>query len=420
MQFSLMLSVATSETRSDRARTGGGRLRLWPAASSRPFLTPLAAMILAVSLTALFAAIDFVVPGEVNVAILYGLCVGVCAWSRSPRFLWAIAAASAILTFAGLFFGPAPITGRNVLHLFWIDRAFVAVKLLILAVFVHLWMRRSEWLRATSTLLRERADTLSENLRQSQKMEAIGQLTEGIAHDFKNILTVIIGNLEMIATDRGDEAKRQRLARAVLQSAESATGLVQRLLAFSRPLNPAPEAVHADAITRRMLPLWEHSLGGRVELVAELPDALWPCRLDPAQFEAAVLNLVVNAKDAMPNGGRITIRAENAKIGPDEIAGLSPGDYVLVSVNDNGPGIPADFLPKAFHPFFTTKAAGKGSGLGLWMVSSFANQSGGALRLESEVGTGTTVRLYLPSAAGGECGNSVGDELGAAERSGKR
>lgn len=375
---------------------------MWPAVRPQPLLNPAVAIVLVISLTALFAAFDFVVPGEVNVAILYGLCVGLCAWSRSPRFLWAIAAATVILTLAGLFFGPAPVTGHYVLRYFWIDRAFVAVKLLVLAVFAHLWMQRSEWLRATAALLRERADELSGDLRQAQKMEAIGQLTDGIAHDFKNILSVIIGNLELIIDDRGDEARRRRLARAVLRSAESATGLVQRLLAFSRRENLLPQAVHPGAVTRRMLPLWQHSLGGAVELIADLPQGLWPCRLDPAQFEAAILNLVINARDAMQDGGRITIQAENTTIAPEAIAGLSPGDYVLVSVNDNGPGMPADFLPKAYHPFFTTKETGKGSGLGLWMVSSFANQSGGVLRLESAIGVGTTVRLYLPRATGDE------------------
>lgn len=323
-----------------------GWLRLWPAVSSPLPSTPFASIILVTSLVAIFAAIDFIVPGEVDVAILYGLCVGLCAWSRSPRFLWAIAAACVILTFAGLTFGPAPITGDSALRLFWIDRTIVAVKLLVLAACVHLWIQRWEWLRASSTLMRERNDTLSENLRQSQKMEAIGQLTEGIAHDFKNILTVIIGNLELIAADRGDEARRRHSARAVLRSAESATGLVQRLLAFSRPQTRATQVVHVDAITRRMLPLWRHSLGEAIDLIADLARGLWPCRLDPAQFEAAILNLIANAKDAMPDGGRITIRAENTTVAPGMAIGLSAGDYILVSVSDDGPGITGDVLPQ--------------------------------------------------------------------------
>lgn len=169
--------TATTDIRPDRIGKGGHRHRLWPFASPRPLFTPFAAIILVVSLTALFAAIDFVVPGEVNLAILYALSIGLCAWTRSPRFLWMVAAASVILTFVGLAFGPSPITGIEALRLFWIDRTFVTVKLVILACFVHLWIRRSEWLRAASTLLQERNDMLAENLRQSRKMEAIGQLT---------------------------------------------------------------------------------------------------------------------------------------------------------------------------------------------------------------------------------------------------
>ena len=240
---------------------------------------------------------------------------------------------------------------------------------------------------------------LAENLRQSRKMEAVGQLTGGIAHDFNNMLTMIIGNLELITAGPGDDAKRQRLARTALQSAESAADLVQHLLAFSRRQPLTPQAVHADEIIRKMLPLWRRTFGEAVELIVTLPPGLWPCRVDPTQLESAILNLAVNGRDAMPHDGRLTIEVANATVAPNAIAGLSPGDYVLLSVSDNGRGIPADLLPKIFDPFFTTKGPGKGSGLGLWMVNSFVNHSGGVARIESTVGVGTAVRLYLPRAA---------------------
>lgn len=380
-----------------RVSAHGDDLRASHAATFRRPPVPLALLI--IGLTTLVTVLDFNEPGEINVAVLYGLCVGLCAWSGSPEFLWSIAAVTIALTFAGLAFGPPPITGRSVLRLFWVDRALVAAKLVVLAGFVHLWIRRSERLCALSAQLRKTNQALSENLRQSQKLEAVGQLTTGIAHDFKNMLTVIIANLEIIAEGCEDATRRERLARSALRGAESATALVQRLLVYSRHPSAPPGPVHLDVIIKRLLSDWRLRIDSTIEPIVHLRDSLWPCRIDPAEFEATILNLMLNARDAMPDGGRLTIRAENTVLEEATIAGLSRGDYVLVSVSDNGAGISPASLAKVFDPFFTTKPPNRGSGLGLWMVRRFAEQAGGAALLDSTVGTGTRVRLYLPRAA---------------------
>lgn len=382
---------AASRTQSDRIEAQGIKLRSPFAALSSPLSVPLVTGICVTGLVALIAAVDFSVPAEIDAPILFGLCVGFSVWSRSPWFVWLVAVTSVILTYVGVAFGPATIAGDADILFAWINRAFVGAELLILAACVHLWIRRARQRRA----LEEKNGALRENLHRSQMMAEVGQLTEGIAHDFRNILTIIIGSLKLIAKS-GDEARRRELARAALEAAESATGLVQRLLLFFRP-QPFPcRAVHIDAMIRRMLPQWQRTLGEPIELIVHLLPDLWPCHLNPAQLEAAILSLAVNAKDAMPEGGRLAIKAENSTIKPGAVPELSSGDYVMVSISDNGPGIAADTLSKVFDPFFTTKGPSKGSGLGLWMVRSFANQFGGTVRLDSIVGKGTTVRLYLP------------------------
>lgn len=382
---------AASRTQSDRTEAPGMQLRPPCAALSSPLSVPLVTGICVTGLVALIAAIDFSVPAEVDAPILFGLCVGFSVWSRSPWFVWLVAVTSVILTYAGVAFGPATIASNSDILFAWINRTFVGAELLVLAACVHLWIRRARQRRA----LEEKNGALRENLHRSQMMAEVGQLTEGIAHDFRNILTIIIGSLRLIVKSR-DEARRRELARAALEAAESATGLVQRLLLFFRPEPFPSRAVHIDAMIRRMLPQWQRTLGEPIELIVHLLPDLWPCQLNPAQLEAAILSLAVNAKDAMPEGGRLAIRAENSTIEPGVLPELASGDYVMVSVSDNGPGIAADALPRVFEPFFTTKGPSKGSGLGLWMVRSFANQFGGTVRLDSTVGEGTTVRLYLP------------------------
>jgi signal transduction histidine kinase len=246
---------------------------------------------------------------------------------------------------------------------------------------------------------RERAEA---SLRQSQKMEAVGQLTGGIAHDFNNMLTGIIGSLDLmrrkIAAGRTDEI--DRYIDAASSSAERAASLTHRLLAFSRRQSLAPRPLDINDLIESMSPLVEHALPEQIELAlaygADLPHAL----VDANQLENAILNLALNARDAMPEGGRLTIETSlvDADAAPSATPpGLPIGQLIMVSVSDTGTGIPADLLEKVFDPFFTTKPMGQGTGLGLSMVYGFAQQSGGEVRIDSEPGLGTSVKLYLPT-----------------------
>ncbi len=240
-----------------------------------------------------------------------------------------------------------------------------------------------------------------EALHQSQKLEMVGRLTGGIAHDFNNLLTVMAGSLEIIARER-DPARLprvRRLADNALRAAERAAQLTQQLLAFSRrqALNPRP--VDCNALIADFRPMLRHACGesSRIE-VKPAPD-LWPAHIDPAHFDAALLNLAVNSRDAMPGGGTLTIETGNVELSAKEasrIADLEAGQYVRVSVHDTGEGMPEDVRARAVEPFFTTKEVGRGTGLGLSQVYGFARQSGGDIVIESKPGQGTSVHLYLP------------------------
>ena len=240
-----------------------------------------------------------------------------------------------------------------------------------------------------------------EALRQAQKMEAVGQLTGGIAHDFNNLLTGVIGSLDLLKRklDMGKVDQLERHADVALASANRAAALTHRLLAFSRrqPLDPKPVA--ANALVRGMEELLRRTIGESIELGFSLENALWPTLCDAHQLENAILNLAINARDAMPGGGTLTIETCNAELDEADVrqqAGLEPGDYVCVAVSDTGTGMPPDVIARAFEPFFSTKPIGQGTGLGLSMIYGFAQQSGGYLRIRSEVDSGTTVSIYLP------------------------
>jgi len=252
-----------------------------------------------------------------------------------------------------------------------------------------------------------------EQLRQSQKMEAVGQLTGGIAHDFNNMLAVILGSLNLAKRRLGrGEVSIDRFIEGAIDGANRAATLTQRLLAFSRQQPLAPEVVDINKMVGGMSELLERSLGELIRLETVLAAGLWRVKADPAQLESAVINLAVNARDAMPKGGRLTIETSNASIDRKyarEYA-LAPGQYVLVAVTDNGIGIPADVLGKVFDPFFTTKVVGKGTGLGLSQVYGFVRQSGGHVKIDSEVDVGTTVKIYLPRFAGEEAGSDLSQE----------
>ncbi len=245
-----------------------------------------------------------------------------------------------------------------------------------------------------------------EKLRQSQKLEALGQLTGGIAHDINNMLTVILGNFEMLAMsaeERGEEGLLDlSLAEAGLRAGESSSQLMHRLLAFSRRQPLSPQLVDVATLLSSLEPLLRRTLGEPIALETSWQDGLWRALVDPAELENAILNLAINARDAMPLGGRLTIEASNVRIDRvyAAVAGLDrTGDFIMLAVADSGHGMTPEVLHKAFDPFFTTKQPGKGTGLGLSMVYGFAKQSGGHVMIDSEVGEGSIVRLYLPGSA---------------------
>ena len=243
-------------------------------------------------------------------------------------------------------------------------------------------------------------------LRQAQKMEAVGQLTGGIAHDFNNMLAVIMGSLDLLGRRLGDEDPRaRRYLDAASEGAKRAASLTQRLLAFSRQQPLRPEAVNVNRLVAGMSDLLRHSLGADIRLETVLAGGLWSVHADPNQLENVILNLGVNARDAMPKGGRLTIETQNAHLDARYVAsqpGLPEGQYVLIAVSDTGEGMTAETMAKAFDPFFTTKETGKGTGLGLSQVYGFVKQSGGHVQIYSEVGQGSTVKIYLPRVSAAE------------------
>jgi PAS domain S-box-containing protein len=237
-----------------------------------------------------------------------------------------------------------------------------------------------------------------EALRQAQKMEAVGQLTGGIAHDFNNLLQGITGSLNLIQKriEQGRLAELDRYISGAMASAGRAAALTHRLLAFSRrqPLNP--RAVRVNPLVSSMEDLLRRTLGERIDFNLELAPDPWPTMCDPNQLESAILNLVINARDAMPDGGRLKLETRNATVDGTRRPGLKAGEYVCISVADTGTGMSADTIAKAFEPFFTTKPIGQGTGLGLSMIYGFVRQSGGFVDIASELQVGTTVCLYLP------------------------
>jgi PAS domain S-box-containing protein len=256
-----------------------------------------------------------------------------------------------------------------------------------------------------------------EQLFQAQKMEAIGQLTGGFAHDLNNLLTGISGSLELlhIRTAQGRIGDLERYIAAAQSATSRAAALTHRLLAFARRQTLDPKPTDANRLVSGMEELVQRTVGPEIKVETALAGGLWPTLCDPNQLENAILNLCINGRDAMPDGGRLTIETANTWL--DERGarerGMDPGQYVAVSVTDTGTGMPPDVVARAFDPFFTTKPIGQGTGLGLSMVHGFANQSGGQVRIYSEVGVGTSVRIYLPRHSGEASDNT--EPLSAAE-----
>jgi signal transduction histidine kinase/CheY-like chemotaxis protein len=237
-----------------------------------------------------------------------------------------------------------------------------------------------------------------EALRQAQKLEAIGQLTGGIAHDFNNLMTVIIGNVELARARASKTSNVAPLLQGALQAAERGVSLIQRLLAFARKQALEPRSVDLGTLVFGIEDLLRRTLGPEIRLLISADPGLAPAHVDANQVELAILNLAINARDALPEGGTVRIVIENDNAGRGAPPELSPGEYVVLSLSDDGTGMDDTTLARAFDPFFTTKEVGSGSGLGLPMVQGFAAQSGGVVRVRSKLGEGTTIELWLPKA----------------------
>ena len=240
---------------------------------------------------------------------------------------------------------------------------------------------------------------LEEQLRRSQRLESVGQLTGGVAHDFNNLLTVILGNADILVDELAHEPEQQVLAEMIATAAQRGAELTQRLLAFARRQPLDPRVVDVNRLVADMDGLLRRTLGEHIEIEVVRGAGLWQALVDPSQLDSALLNLCLNARDAMPNGGRLTIETANMRLDEEYAAQhveVRPGQYVMLAVSDTGTGIAPEHLGRVFEPFFTTKEQGKGTGLGLAMVFGFMKQSGGHLNIYSEFGHGTTVRMYLP------------------------
>jgi signal transduction histidine kinase len=249
--------------------------------------------------------------------------------------------------------------------------------------------------------------TAQEQLRQSQKMEALGQLTGGIAHDFNNLLTVVVGGLDIISK-RADDAKLKRYADNALAAAERGARLTGQLLAFSRVQRLEVRPTYVAQLIQNMRPLLRNVLGPGITKQFDLDEAMMPVMADPTQLEVAVLNLAINARDAMPDGGTLTFSSQKVDVAGD--AELEDGDYIELTITDTGVGMPAQVVERAFEPFFTTKEVGKGTGLGLSMVYGMARQSGGTARIESAPGKGTAVKLLFRKADEAAIETTAGSE----------
>lgn len=260
---------------------------------------------------------------------------------------------------------------------------------------------------------REEAE-LSKRLQQSDKLKAIGQLTSGIAHDINNLLTVILGNLQLLERSQQGNAVIMKRLRTATEAAQKCGGMIKRLLAFSRRQVLQPRTIQVNKLIHNSISLLEDTLSKDITISTELADDLWETKVDPDQLETALINLAINARDAMPDGGTINVSTANCTIDP-VYAGthpdLTPGEYISITVSDTGTGIPSDFQTRVFEPFFTTKADGKGNGLGLSMVHGFVSQSGGHVTLYSDEGRGTSVRIYLPRAMGVMTGGGAAHEV---------
>lgn len=257
--------------------------------------------------------------------------------------------------------------------------------------------------------------TIEQQLLQASKMEAVGQLTGGIAHDFNNILAILMMDLEMLKDEVADRPEAADLVTEALKVTRTGADLTQRLLAFSRRQSLVPSRLDVNELVQSLTGLLRRTLGEAIRVDTAVPPDLWPISVDRGQLENALVNLCINARDAMPGGGQLTIECDQLTIRPHDLGAfqdLMPGDYVRISISDTGAGMPADVANRAFEPFFTTKGGGHGTGLGLSMVYGFTKQSGGHATIYSEEGVGTSVHLYYPRDADPEAEQGEVEEKG--------
>ncbi len=257
--------------------------------------------------------------------------------------------------------------------------------------------------------------SLEEELLQVRKMDAIGKLTGGIAHDFNNLLAAVLGGIGLLERRLELDEEQRRIIGMTRHAAEQGAELVGRLLAFARRQKLRPGPIDIGRLSGNVTELLAPTLGGLVRLDWRPEEGVWPVYADCAQLELALMNLIINARDAMPEGGTVLLTARNAVAGPGNPVKVAPGDYVVLAVNDTGSGIAPDLLAQVTEPFFTTKDIGKGTGLGLSMVYGFASQSGGGIRIDSTLGQGTMVELWLPRAAGVEAAEATAGPVPARE-----
>ena len=333
--------------------------------------------------------------------VIGGMCAGAVVVSAShlPSLLAFLLSAS--LPVSVFFFYQATTIGTALGALILVFAAALSVTGLHLNRFLAETMQlRFELGAANRRLQAEIAEREATEaaLRQAQKLEAIGQLTGGISHDFNNLLTVVIGNLVLAIGRVGDNPGTLPLLQGALQAAERGATLIQRLLAFGRKQQLDPRSVDLHCLVVGIEDLLRRTLGARIRLAISAKADLAPARVDANQLELAILNLTINARDAMLDGGILSIGLENGRPDRDPPPELPRGEYVVVSISDTGAGMDETTLSRAFEPFFTTKEIGSGSGLGLPMVQGFAARSEGAVRIRSKVGEGTTVELWLPRA----------------------
>jgi signal transduction histidine kinase/CheY-like chemotaxis protein len=333
--------------------------------------------------------------------VVGGMCTGAVVLSAPhlPSLLAFLLSAS--LPMAARFFGGTAATDSAVGTMILVFAAALSLAGIHLNRFFAEAMRlRFELNEANLRLQDEIAEhgATEAALRQAQKLEAIGHLTGGIAHDFNNLLTVVIGNLTLAIGRAGETPAIVPLLQSALRGAERGVALIQRLLSFGRQQRLEPRAADLKELIVSIEELLRRTLGPQIHLSVTGSPSLAPARVDTNQLELAILNLTINARDAMPKGGSMRIGIHNQRTDRNSPAELAPGDYVVVSISDTGTGMDETTLARAFDPFFTTKEVGSGSGLGLPMVQGFAAQSGGAVRMASTLGVGTTVELWLPQA----------------------